>query len=129
MLKLLAGARSSSALRRSLALGTPARALSVAADDGAASDAAGATAEAVKKPAQTPPTPETTWASVVIGEIVRFHPHPAADRLNVCHVDVGDREDLLQIICGAPNVREGARVPVAKIGTKLAIADPDSGDT
>jgi tRNA-binding EMAP/Myf-like protein len=133
MLKLLAGARSSAALQRSLVLGVPARALSVGVDAGAALDAAGATAEASKepksKPTPAPPTPETTWATVVVGEIVRFHAHPAADRLKVCHVDVGDRENLLQIICGAPNVREGVRVPVAKVGTKLAIADPDSGDT
>jgi tRNA-binding EMAP/Myf-like protein len=33
-------------------------------------------------------------------------------------------DNLLQIICGAPNAREGARVPVAKIGSKLAIKDP-----
>lgn len=72
---------------------------------------------------------QTTWASVVVGEILRFHAHPAADRLNVCLVDVGDRENPLQIICGAPNVREGARVPVATVGTRLALADPASGET
>lgn len=131
MLKLLAGARSSAALRRSLTLRGPTRALSVGVDVGSAPDAAGVTVEAAKEPKQkpAPSTPETTWATVVVGEIVRFHAHPAADRLNVCHVDVGDRENLLQIICGAPNVREGVRVPVATVGTKLAIADPDSGDT
>ncbi|KAF1331501.1 Actin-related protein 2/3 complex subunit, partial [Globisporangium splendens] len=82
----------------------------------------------VKKQQQPVAPPTTTWNSLVIGEIVDFHPHPTADRLNVCQVDIGDKDALLQIICGAPNVRQGARVPVATIGTKLAIKDPASGD-
>ncbi|TYZ58259.1 hypothetical protein PybrP1_007936 [[Pythium] brassicae (nom. inval.)] len=72
--------------------------------------------------------PVTTWNSLVVGEIVALAPHPAAERLSVCQVDVGDRESPLQIICGAPNVRAGAKVPVATIGTRLAIKDPESGD-
>uniref|UniRef100_K3WLT4 tRNA-binding domain-containing protein n=1 Tax=Globisporangium ultimum (strain ATCC 200006 / CBS 805.95 / DAOM BR144) TaxID=431595 RepID=K3WLT4_GLOUD len=82
----------------------------------------------VKKQQPPPSPPTTTWNSLVIGEIVDFHPHPTADRLNVCQVNIGDKDTLLQIICGAPNVRQGARVPVATIGTKLAIKDPASGD-
>lgn len=72
--------------------------------------------------------PITTWSSLVVGEIVALASHPAAERLSVCHVDIGDREHPLQIICGAPNVRTGAKVPVATIGTRLAIKDPASGD-
>ncbi|KAL3663619.1 hypothetical protein V7S43_011505 [Phytophthora oleae] len=80
-----------------------------------------------KKPPQQPVV-ETTWNTLVVGEIVDFHAHPQADRLNVCAVNIGDKDNLLQIICGAPNVRLGARVPVAKVGTRLAIKEPTTGD-
>jgi tRNA-binding EMAP/Myf-like protein len=82
----------------------------------------------IAKPAPAPPTPMTTWDTIVIGEIVDLHRHPEAERLNVCKVNIGDPDDLLQIICGAPNARQGARVPVAKIGTKLAIKEPTMGE-
>ncbi|RLN80125.1 hypothetical protein BBJ28_00023421 [Nothophytophthora sp. Chile5] len=94
-------------------------------------EASAAVAEPVtKKPKQQQQQPvvETTWNTLVVGEIVDFHAHPQADRLNVCAVNIGDKEDLLQIICGAPNVRQGARVPVAKVGTRLAIKEPESGE-
>ncbi|KAH7469353.1 hypothetical protein PRIC1_000155 [Phytophthora ramorum] len=80
-----------------------------------------------KKKEQEQPVVETTWKTLVVGEIVDLHPHPQADRLNVCAVNIGDKENLLQIICGAPNVRQGAHVPVAKVGTRLAIKEPESG--
>lgn len=54
---------------------------------------------------------------VIIGKIVSVHKHPDADKLSVCKVDVGD--DVLSIVCGAPNVKEGIYVPVAMIGAKL----------
>ncbi|WP_206832618.1 phenylalanine--tRNA ligase subunit beta [Alicyclobacillus fructus] len=54
---------------------------------------------------------------VVIGKILEVHPHPHADRLKVCRVDVGDRE--LQIVCGAPNAAPQQLVPVALPGAKL----------
>ena len=54
---------------------------------------------------------------VIIGKIASVHKHPDADKLSVCKVDIGD--DVLSIVCGAPNVREGAFVPVAMIGAKL----------
>ncbi|KAG1696555.1 hypothetical protein DVH05_018248 [Phytophthora capsici] len=79
-----------------------------------------------KSPQQT--VVETTWNTLVVGEIVDFHAHPQADRLNVCAVNIGDKDNLLQIICGAPNVRLGARVPVAKVGTRLAIKEPATGE-
>ncbi|KAE9007562.1 hypothetical protein PR003_g17736 [Phytophthora rubi] len=91
------------------------------------SEVAAAT-EKKKTPQQQQPVVETTWNTLVVGEIVDFHPHPQADRLNVCAVDIGDKENLLQIICGAPNVRQGARVPVAKVGTRLAIKEPETGE-
>ncbi len=54
---------------------------------------------------------------VVVGEVKTCEKHPDADRLNVTTVDVGD--SILQIVCGAPNVAAGQKVPVALIGTKL----------
>jgi phenylalanyl-tRNA synthetase beta chain len=57
---------------------------------------------------------------VVVGEVVSVHKHPNADRLNVCQVNVGgDATAPLTIVCGAPNVRAGMRVPAALVGAKL----------
>ncbi len=47
----------------------------------------------------------------VVGQVVKKEAHPNADRLSVCQVDVG--EETVQIVCGAPNVEEGMKVPVA----------------
>lgn len=58
------------------------------------------------------------FEKVVVGKVVRMESHPNADRLRVCHVDVGE-DETLQIVCGAPNVHEGAIVPVALHGAKL----------
>lgn len=55
---------------------------------------------------------------VVVGKLVRIEPHPQADRLVVCQVDTGASEPS-QIVCGAKNMREGDRVPVALPGTDL----------
>ncbi len=57
-------------------------------------------------------------AGVVVGHVVQRDPHPNADKLSVCRVDVGDGEPL-QIVCGAPNVRQGLHVPVALVGSTL----------
>jgi len=54
----------------------------------------------------------------VVGEVMDVRPHPDADRLSLCHVDAGQAENL-HIACGAPNVRVGARYPVAPIGAVL----------
>ena len=43
---------------------------------------------------------------VVVGSVGSIKPHPNADKLVLCQVDVGETEEL-QIVCGAPNVREG----------------------
>ena len=51
--------------------------------------------------------------NVVIGKILKIEPHPDADKLVVCQVDVGEGEPI-QIVTGAPNVFEGAVIPVAK---------------
>jgi len=55
---------------------------------------------------------------VIVGRIATIEPHPDADRLRVCHVDAGDGTPL-QVVCGAPNAREGLHVPLATIGTTL----------
>ncbi len=55
---------------------------------------------------------------VVVGKVLKCVKHPNADRLKVTEVDVGIKSTL-QIICGAPNVKEGIKVPVALIGTNL----------
>jgi len=52
---------------------------------------------------------------VVIGEVLTCTKHPNADKLSVTTVDVGESEPL-HIVCGAPNVAAGQKVPVAKIG-------------
>ena len=55
---------------------------------------------------------------VVIGEIKSVVPHPNADRLQLTKVNVGHSE-LLDIVCGAPNVAEGQKVVVALVGCTL----------
>lgn len=55
---------------------------------------------------------------VVVGEVLSLEKHPDADRLNVCRVDIGAGEPL-QIVCGATNVRAGAKVPCALVGAQL----------
>jgi len=55
---------------------------------------------------------------VVVGEVLTCEQHPNADRLKVTTVDVGG-DNPLNIVCGAPNVAAGQKVPVATIGTTL----------
>lgn len=57
-------------------------------------------------------------AGVVVGLVERRDPHPNADKLSVCSVNVGS-EQPLQIVCGAANVRAGLHVPVALVGAHL----------
>ncbi|MCG8343009.1 MAG: phenylalanine--tRNA ligase subunit beta [Chlorobiales bacterium] len=61
-------------------------------------------------------------SSVVVGMVEELRPHPNADRLRVCQVDTGQAEPL-QIVCGAPNIAEGQRVPVALVGAVLDAPD------
>ena len=55
--------------------------------------------------------------NLVIGEVVECKPHPNSDHLHVCKVDI--KTEVLDIVCGAPNVREGLKVIVAKDGAIL----------
>jgi phenylalanyl-tRNA synthetase beta chain len=58
------------------------------------------------------------FSGVVVAEVLAVEPHPNADRLRVCRVNVGEAEPL-QIVCGAPNVEAGQKVPCARVGAKL----------
>ncbi len=55
---------------------------------------------------------------IVVGEVLTCEQHPNADRLKVTMVSIGT-DTPLQIVCGAPNVAAGQKVPVATIGTTL----------
>lgn len=55
---------------------------------------------------------------LVVGEVKSCEKHPNADKLSLTKVDTGDAE-LLSIVCGAPNVANGQKVIVAKVGAKL----------
>jgi phenylalanyl-tRNA synthetase beta chain len=50
--------------------------------------------------------------------VLEVNKHPDADRLNVCRVDIGDGSPK-QIVCGAPNVAAGLKVPCALVGASL----------
>ena len=62
------------------------------------------------------------FSKIVVGEIRQAEPHPNADRLRVCQVDVG-QGTLLNIVCGAPNARVGIKVPCALVGAELPPGD------
>ena len=66
-----------------------------------------------------PVAPE--FDGVVVAEVLSVEKHPTADRLSICYVDTGTEENNkpLQIICGAPNVQAGIKVPCALIGAHL----------
>ena len=57
-------------------------------------------------------------AGIVVGEVLTCVQHPNADRLKITSVNLGSGEPV-QIVCGAPNVAAGQKVPVATIGTTL----------
>ncbi len=58
------------------------------------------------------------FSGVVVAQVQSVEKHPDADRLNITRVDAGTGE-LLQIVCGAPNVRAGMKVPCALAGAVL----------
>ena len=55
---------------------------------------------------------------VIVASVVSLAPHPNADRLKVCQVDIGEATPV-QIVCGAPNVQAGQKVPCALPGARL----------
>jgi phenylalanyl-tRNA synthetase beta chain len=64
----------------------------------------------------TPAIP--AFEKVYVGQVKSFEKHPSADKLNVCQVDAGTGK-ILQIVCGAPNVKVGMKAPVILPGGKL----------
>ena len=59
------------------------------------------------------------FSNVVVGLVEGVLPHPSADKLRVC--EVSDGEELYQVVCGAPNVSIGIKVPFAKPGALLSV--------
>lgn len=55
---------------------------------------------------------------IVVGQIKEIAPHPDADKLVICQVDIGS--EVIQIVTGAPNVFEGAKIPVVLDGGRVA---------
>ncbi len=58
-------------------------------------------------------------ADFTIGEVKEVWQHPNADKLSVTKVDIG-ADNLLQVVCGAPNVAAGQKVAVATVGTRVS---------
>ncbi len=54
---------------------------------------------------------------IVVGKVIECKMHPESDHLHLCKIDVGS--EVLDIVCGAPNMKEGIKVMVAKVGAKL----------
>ena len=67
------------------------------------------------------------FTQVVVAEVLSVERHPNADRLNLCQVNAGTGRPL-SIVCGAPNVRVGIKVPCAMVGAELPPADDAKGD-
>lgn len=63
--------------------------------------------------------PNAGLKKIVVGDVKGCEPHPDADHLSVCQVDVG-QEELLQIVCGAPNIKAGIKVIVALPSARIA---------
>ncbi|MBX9756665.1 MAG: phenylalanine--tRNA ligase subunit beta [Pseudomonadaceae bacterium] len=57
------------------------------------------------------------FSGIVVGEVLSTEPHPDADKLRVCQVSNGS--ETFQVVCGAPNVRPGLKIPFAMIGAEL----------
>ncbi|WP_280155351.1 phenylalanine--tRNA ligase subunit beta [Piscinibacter sp. XHJ-5] len=62
------------------------------------------------------------FTKVVVGEVLSVERHPNADKLTVCRVDAGSGQ-MLNIVCGAPNVKAGIKVPTALVGAELPPAE------
>ena len=70
-----------------------------------------------KKIFQSPIVSQDRFPLIVVGKIIEVNQHPQADRLRLAKVDVG--REILNIVCGAPNLEPGQLVPVAMVGAQL----------
>ena len=61
--------------------------------------------------------PRQQSRGIIVGQVLSCAPHPNADRLTVC--EVTDGTETTSVICGAPNVVEGAKVALAPVGATL----------
>src|SRR5512136_868023 len=66
-----------------------------------------------------------SWNKITVGQIVALEPHPNADRLQLATIDFGQGQS--KVVCGAPNVRVGDKIPFAQVGAELV--DGHSGKT
>ncbi len=66
-------------------------------------------------------TPLAQATNLIIGEIISCENHPNSDHLHVCKVDI--KKTILQIVCGAPNVKNHQKVIVAQVGAQLPAKD------
>jgi phenylalanyl-tRNA synthetase beta chain len=57
------------------------------------------------------------WDKIVVGEVVAVAPHPNADRLTLATVNLGSEQ--ITVICGAPNISAGQKIPFAHLGARL----------
>ena len=62
-------------------------------------------------------TTGSTWNNVVVGEVTALNPHPNADRLRLATVNLGPQQ--VTVVCGAPNISLGQKVPFASVGAQL----------
>lgn len=60
-----------------------------------------------------------TYDKVVVGQIVGIKPHPNADKLRLADIIIVSDGQPMEIVCGAPNIEVGQKVPVALLGAKL----------
>ena len=72
----------------------------------------------------TPVAP--AFSGIVVAHVKSVAPHPNADKLRVTEIDAGTGE-ILQIVCGAPNVAAGQKVPCALVGAKLPAVGGNAG--
>ena len=66
-----------------------------------------------------------TWNNIVVGQITAINPHPNANRLKLTTVDIGKGSPT--VVCGAPNISVGQKVPFASVGAQLI--DGHTGET
>ena len=63
------------------------------------------------------------WANIFVGQIIEIEKHPQADRLQLALVDL--KGEKLKVVCGAPNIEVGQKVPLARVGAR--VLDPHTG--